>query len=151
MVVGFVRGHWVHWGAPLWSSGSFVVDNLIEVHRGGHQVYPGSLDSLGCALGVVGFIRGCGVHCDAPWGLSVHPVCLAHWASPWGASGSFGVAGIIGVHSGCRRTHPVSPGSFAHGLTALFIGVRPGDRPVRRGSLGYAIGVVGFIWGPWVN
>ena len=37
----FVRGRWVHWGTP-W----------------GRRVHPGQLGSLGCALGVVGFIRG---------------------------------------------------------------------------------------------
>ena len=79
-VVWFVRGRWVHLGAP-----------------GGRRVLPGSLGSLWCAIGIDGGIRG-------RWIL-------------WNASG-------------CSRV-------------ARFIGRRHWGGPVRRGSLKYALGIVG--------
>ena len=39
-VVGFIRGRWIYWRAPLWS-----------------LVYPGSLGLLGCAFGIIRFIQ----------------------------------------------------------------------------------------------
>ena len=88
----FHAGRWVH---PLWHSGtpwrsfgvggftrvrSSVVVGFTRVRPGERWVYPGSLGSLRCALGivvfipglvhsmrVVGFIRGRWVHSGAPW------------------------------------------------------------------------------------
>ena len=88
------------------------------MHPRCRRVRPGSLGSLGCALGVVGFIRGRWVHLVRPGGCRVHPVSLGsvgcvlrafgfrsvHWGVPW-----------------CRRVHP---GSF---------GVRTGGRRVHQG------------------
>ena len=149
-VVGFIRGRRVHWNAPCWSSGSSAVAGFIGVHLGDCRVHPGSLDSLGCALGVVGFIRGFGVHWGAHWCVPVHPVSL----------GSLGFAlGVVGfirgrrVHWGARRVHLRLRSSlgFTIEVAARFIGERPGGRPVRPGSLGCAIVIVGFIWGYWVH
>ena len=70
-VVGFIRGSWVHWGAPWWSSGSFRVAGLIGVFAEGHPVYHVTLGSFGCVLWVVGFFRGGWVHRSWPWRSSV--------------------------------------------------------------------------------
>ena len=78
---------------------------------GGRLVHPGSLDSLWCALGVVGLTRGHWVHND----------------SPWRQSGSSGVAGFTGVRTGCRRFHPESLRSLGCALGAIV---------VHQGSLG---------------
>ena len=59
------------------------------MRSGGRRVHPGSLGSLGCALGVVGFIRGTLVHSDARW-----------WSF-----GSYDVAGFIGLCPGRLRVH----------------------------------------------
>ena len=56
---GFIQGCWVHWGAPGGSSGS---SGVIVVRTGDRRVILVSLGSLGCALWVVGFIRGRLVH-----------------------------------------------------------------------------------------
>ena len=61
-IVRFVRGRWVHWGAPCGTSGSFGVVEFIGVRSGGRRVRSGSLDSYLCALGVVGFVRDRWVH-----------------------------------------------------------------------------------------
>ena len=67
-------------GGALWgSSGSSGVAGLTEVHPAGRWVHQGSLHSLGCALGVVGFIR----------------VRWVHWDTPWVPSGSSGVAILL--------------------------------------------------------
>ena len=58
--LGFFRAHWIHQG------GSTGVNGFIRVRPVGRLVLPGSLRSLGCALGVVGFIQGEWVHQDAP-------------------------------------------------------------------------------------
>ena len=95
-VVGFVTCRWVRWVALWWCSGSFGVAGFIGVrrrvrsvnlgsalvvvvgscglvgfigvHPGGREVRSGSLRSLGCALVVVGFVRGCWVYLGAPPG-----------------------------------------------------------------------------------
>ena len=85
----------VHWGAPFGSS----VVGFIGVRSKGRRVslgslgcaagfievrpedglgHPGSLRSLGCALGVVGFVR-------------------CHWAALWWSSGSSGLSGFTAV------------------------------------------------------
>ena len=57
-IVEFVQYHWIHWGA-LWESlGSFGVARFIGVRTGDRHVCSGSLGTLGCALGVVGFLLG---------------------------------------------------------------------------------------------
>ena len=55
----FIQGGWVHSGAHLGSLGSSGVDVFTRVRPEDHWVHQGSLGSLECALGVVGFIRGC--------------------------------------------------------------------------------------------
>ena len=52
------RGRWVHCSALWESTASSEVAGFIVVRRAGRQVHPGSLGSLGCALGVVVFMRG---------------------------------------------------------------------------------------------
>ena len=106
----------------------------------GRRVHPGSLGELGCALGVVVFIRVRLVHWGAPWGWSgssgvagfigvrrpVHPCSLerdmglvgfiqgrrVHWGASWGSLGSYGVAGFINVRTEGRLFHQVSLGSL---------------------------------------
>ena len=63
-------------------------------------VHPGSLGSLGFALGVVGFIRG-------------------HWVdegAPWRSFSSSGVVVFTRVRPGCRWVHSVSLDSLGFGL-----------------------------------
>ena len=113
-VVGFARGRSTHWGVPWGSSGSFGVPGFIRkrpggrrvrlrslrfigVRPGGGRVRLGSLRSLGCALVVVGFVRG-------RW---------IHWVSPWCMSGSLGVPWFIGVRPGGRR---VRSGTLGYAL-----------------------------------
>ena len=81
MVAGFIRDHWVHYGAPLGSSGTFGFVEFIWMRAWDRRVNPGSLRSLGCPLVLILFIRGCWVH----------------WGVPWCLSGSCGVAEFIGV------------------------------------------------------
>ena len=57
-LVEFFRGRWIHWGAPWRSSCSLRVAGFIGVRPGGCEVLWGVLGSLGCALGVVGFVQG---------------------------------------------------------------------------------------------
>ena len=52
---GFTWGRYIVRGARWVLSGSCRVARFIDVHSGGRPVLPGS---LGCALGVVGFLRG---------------------------------------------------------------------------------------------
>ena len=59
---------------------------------GGRWVYPGSLDSLGYALGVVGFSRS----------------CLVHSGGSWGSLGSSGVVGFTRVLPEGRWVRPGS-------------------------------------------
>ena len=57
-VVGFIRGHWVHSGSHWGLFGSSGVVGFTQERPGDRLVHPGSLDSLGFALGVAWFIRG---------------------------------------------------------------------------------------------
>ena len=75
--VGFIRDRKAHWGDQWGSLGSSWVAGFIVVHpelllcsSGVDGIIKGSLGSLGCALGVVRYIRGSWVHYDAPRGLS---------------------------------------------------------------------------------
>ena len=124
-VVGFILGHWVHWGAPLVSSGSFGVTGFTGVLPGGRRVHPASLGSLVCALGFAGFIKG-------HW---------VNWGVPWGTSGSSGVI----VVAGDPRVHPGSLGSLGCPLGCRRV------LPRSLGTLVCALVVVGFIRGRWVH
>ena len=62
----FIRGRWVHCGAPWSSSDSSEVAAFIGVHPGVGRFHPGSLGSLGCTVVVVGFVRARWVH----WGAA---------------------------------------------------------------------------------
>ena len=68
------------------------------------RVHPGSLSSLGCALGAVEFIRGRWVHYSAPW----EPSC-----SSW-------VAGFTRRRPGVFQVHPGSLVSL--GGAVVFVG-----------------------------
>ena len=131
--LSFIRACWIHRGAPFGSSGSAGDTGFIRVRPVGRRVLPGSLRSLGCALGVFGFIQG-------------------HWVPPWVSSGSSGVAGFIVVHSGRRLGVPC--GTLGSSKVAGFTGVHPGCRRVHPGllgSLGCPLGIVGFIRDRWVH
>ena len=78
------------------STGSAGVVGFIRVRTSARRVHSGWLGSLGCALGVVGFIRGCRVH----------------WVAPWGSSGSSAFVAFIGVRPCVRRVHPWSLGAL---------------------------------------
>ena len=63
-IVGFIRGRWVHWGAP----GGGRVHQGSWVHwcaTCGRRDDQGSLGSFGCTLGDFGCIRGRSVHLGA--------------------------------------------------------------------------------------
>ena len=96
-VVGFIRGHWVDSDSPCGSLGLYGVVGFTRVRAGGrwdrliHSNSPwGSLDTLGFAVGVVGFIRG-------------------HTGLPWGSLCSCGFLGFTLVRHGCRRVHSGLP------------------------------------------
>ena len=110
-VVVLIRGCWIHsssrWGS-LGSSG-FVgftrvragVVGFNPVRAGSRWVHPGSLSSLlgvvGCALWVVGFMRGRWDHSDLPWG-------------------SLGSSEVVGFTLVGRWVHPPSLGSLSLAL-----------------------------------
>ena len=74
----------------LWvSSGSSGVAGFIGLRPGGRRDHPDTLGSLGCVLGVIGFILGSWVH----------------WSASWESSGSSGTVGLIGVRLGVRRVN----------------------------------------------
>ena len=157
-VAGFIRGHWIHRGVLLGSSGgrrvrqgaswgssdTSRVNGFIGVLPGGSRVQPGSLGirvrpvchrvlpvslrSFGCAQVVDGLIRSRWAHYCSPRGSRVPPGRLVHKGSPRGSSGSSWVPGFIGMRPG---GHPVRPGSTV--------------------SLGCALAVVVFILGCWIN
>ena len=140
-------GRWVSLGSlgcALGVIGFTVVVGLIEMRPEGGRRHPAWLRSLGCALGVIQFVR-------------------SHWGALGGSSGSSLVTRFIRVCPWGRRVHPrllgcamVFVGSSG---VAWIIGVRPGGRrvhPGSPGSLGYSLGVIGFVlgrrvyWGaPW--
>ena len=118
---------------------SSAVPGFIGVRSGVRRFHPGLLGSLGCALGIVRFIRGRWVHRGAPW-----------WSS--GSSGVaefIGVDGFIGVLSWVRQVPPGSCTGFirvrpvGRRFLPALIGVRPGGRwvhPVSLNSLGFHSG-----------
>ena len=79
-------------------SGSSVIAWFIGVRPGIRLVHPGSLGSLGCVLGIFGFIR-------------------IDWGAFEGSSGSSGVAGFIGLRPGVVGFIGLRPGvvGFIHG------------------------------------
>ena len=72
--LGFIRDRWIHWGAPFSLSGSPGVTGFIRVRPVGRRVLPGSLHSLECALGVVGYIQVAGSMGVRLGCRRVHPV-----------------------------------------------------------------------------
>ena len=74
VIVGFIRGRLVHSGAAWGSWGSSGSVCFTRERSGGRWVlaglwvHPRSLGSLGCTMGVVGYIWGGRVHYSAPWG-----------------------------------------------------------------------------------
>ena len=76
---------------------------------GSSWVHPGLLCSIGCALGVVGFIPGRKVHSGAPLGL-------------------LGTSAVVGFRPCVRWHHLVSLGSLGCALRVVgFISVRTGS------------------------
>ena len=185
-VVGFIRGRWTYSGAPSRSLGSFAVVGCIRVRLRGHCVHAGLMGSLGCALGLVGYILCHMVHWGSPWGRRVHPESLVahqgssssleftglirvrsgvfgfihgawvHWSAPWGSWVSFGVLGSLGCRPGVVgfiRDRWAYSGVACRSTVAVLIRVHTGGRRVHPASLGTfdcAQSVVGFIRG-WVN
>ena len=109
VVVWYIQGRWIHSGVSWVLLGSFRVVGFIRVrHRGrgftrravGYLVHSGSMDSFGCVLGVVGFIR---VRPQRRW---VHSGTLCLFG---------GVLGVVGFNQG-GWVHLVAPrvllGSF---------------------------------------
>ena len=86
-------------GAPWRWSGSSGITEFIAVRPGSRRVHP---DSMCCALGVIGFIRGCWVYWGAHWIL---PWPLDSLESPWVLPGSSGVAGFVRARPSDRRVH----------------------------------------------
>ena len=141
----FVRCPRVNWGVPFRVIGfvrcatlcSFGVAGFIGVRPGGRRVRSRSLGSLGCALRVIGFVRGC-------W---VRRVCrLVRSVSLGFALGTLVLSGSLRSLGCAQRVI-----GFAG-----FIVVPPGVRSMSLRSLGYALVVVGFVrcrsvhWGaPW--
>ena len=97
-VVGFIWCRWVHLGAPWGSLRSSVDVGFTRVRPGVRWVHPGSLRSLRCALGVVGFIRGRLVHSRAHTDGVVFMRVV----------GSSDVVGFTLVHHGGHSVHPES-------------------------------------------
>ena len=79
-------GGWVHSLSTWVSLCSSSVVRFTRIRLAGDCVHPGPLGSLGLALGVVGFMRGCWVHSR----------------SPLRSLGSSGVVGFSRVHAGGR-------------------------------------------------
>ena len=186
-VVRFTRVLWVHSGTLWGSLGSSRIDEFIRVrpwghwgrwfHSGtswGHWVHPGSMDSLGFSLELVGFILSRWVDSGSPlgssgvvgftrlrhWGRWVHPETLGfalgyvwfirdrwvHSGSPWGSLSSSGLLGFTRVR---RWVLPRSFGLLGCAQVVVgFTGVRPWGSS---GSLWCAMGVVGFIQCRWIH
>ena len=68
----------------MWSSDSSGFAAFIEVRSGCRWDQPESLGSLGSSLGLIGFIR----------------CCWVHWNAPWVSSCASGVVGFIGGRIG---------------------------------------------------
>ena len=125
-VVVIIGDRLVNWGTPLGSLGSSWVIGFIGVRPGGRQIHPGS---LGCSLGIVGFIRCRWVH-----------------------FGSSGIAGFIEMLPVNRRVHPGYLGSLVSALrVVVFIRghtCRPWRSPGSSGFTGYIWERAGGFWVP---
>ena len=98
--VRFVLCVLVHWGEPLWSSGSLRISGFIGKRPGVRKVRLGSLGSLESALVVVGFFQVAGFIELRPWGRRGRSLSL----------GSFRWAlGVVGFGR-CRWVFRMCPG-----------------------------------------
>ena len=173
-VVGFIRGSWVHSGAPLGSFGLCGVDAFTCVCAGGRWIHPGSLCSLQCAQGVFRFNLGRSVYSCAPWMSFGHPGW--HTGTRSGSSGSSWVIGFTQKRTRCRWVYFDAPwgllgscavvgfmrsgtpwgslGSsgvvgFSRVRSSVVVGfnrVRPGGRWVHPESLGSLRSAMGIVW-----
>ena len=137
------------------SLGSCGVIGCTRVRPRGRWVHVMSLGSLGCVLGVVGFIPGRCIRSGAPWRFFcssgvVGFTCVSprgHWVHP-GSLGSFGCAlGVVGFVWGHSRAPWMSLDSFG---VVRFTRVRRWFNPESLGSLLCAQCVVEFVRGHWV-
>ena len=135
----------VHSGAPWLLSGSFGVVGFIQVRPGCRRIHSWALGSFCCTLGVVAFIGGRWVQ-SATLDLFVCALVVVgfirgrsiHSGAQWVSLRLFGDVGFIQVRPGGHWVIQVSAG-----------GCR-----VHSGSLGSfrcTLGIVGFIWGRWVQ
>ena len=84
------------------------------VHEG-RLIHPRSLGSLGCAMGLVGFIRGGWVHSGVPWGSLGSFFSFGSLGSALGALGScwsLGSSEVVGFTCVRYVGRCVHPGSF---------------------------------------
>ena len=126
-VVGFIQGPLIHSGSRWGSLGSSWDVGITRVHAG-----------------VVGFIRGRWVHSSPRWGslcslvFAMGVVAWDRWVhsgSRWGSLGSSGVVGFTRVRAGVCWVHPGSLVSLGFALWVVE----------------FALGVVGFMRGRWVQ
>ena len=116
--------------------GSSGVVGFTRVCTGNRWVHPVSLGSLGCALGVVCFIRGSRDHSCAPKGslgslahsLGVVGLMRDLWVHSRLPLGSLDTLGVVEF----THARPVLIGSA---VVVVFIGARPGGRWVHTGLL----------------
>ena len=93
-VVRYIRCHWVHRGAPWESFGSSGVAGFTGVRPVCRRFHPGSLGSLGCAQGIVGFIWVVFFPGVRPLGVGIIRVGWVHLDAPLVSSGSSGFSGV---------------------------------------------------------
>ena len=93
-VVGYIRCHWLHRGASSESFGSSGVAGFTGVRSVCRRFHPGSLGSLGCAQGIVGFIWVVVFTCVRPWGVGIIRVGCVHLDAPLVSSRSSGFSGV---------------------------------------------------------
>ena len=137
-VVGFIRGRWVrtrtHPGSlgSLEHEGHWVHPRSLGLHWLAQWVHPGSLGALRFAL----------------WW--VHPGLLRSFGFTHGVVGLSWLVGVVGIIRG-RWVHSGAPsGSVGSSRCVEFTRVLPSGRwvhPESLGSLGLAMGVLGFIRG----
>ena len=150
-VVGFIGGRFANSGSRWWSLGSSWVVGFTRVRAGVGWVHPGSFFHSGSrwvSLGLLGFAQGAvALALEVDWIIRCR---LVNRVSPWGSLGSSGVFGFTRIRPGGRWVHPGSLDSlgFALGVLAFIRGcwVQSGSR---LGSL-CSLGVVGFTRVPLV-
>ena len=101
-IVVFNRCRWVHSGTSWRTLGSSGVVVFTRFRPGGRCVHPGTLNSLGNALGVTRIVLAIGISQVHPGGHWVHPGLLGSLGSPWGLTGSSRVIGFTGVRNVSR-------------------------------------------------